>query len=55
MSSAAMHASALSLYLRSAPDLATTANDFFALQKVVVDAVWGLSTSGDLAPAVRAE
>jgi 2-polyprenyl-6-methoxyphenol hydroxylase-like FAD-dependent oxidoreductase len=56
MSSAAMHASALSLYLRSAPDLDTVAKDFFALQKVVVDAAWGLSTSGDLArPSVPSE
>jgi 2-polyprenyl-6-methoxyphenol hydroxylase-like FAD-dependent oxidoreductase len=56
MSSAAMHASALSLYLRSAPDLATAADDFFALQKVVVDAAWGLSTSGDLArPSVPSD
>jgi 2-polyprenyl-6-methoxyphenol hydroxylase-like FAD-dependent oxidoreductase len=56
MSSAAMHASALSLYLRSAPDLATAATDFFALQKVVVDAAWGFSTSADLArPSVPSE
>jgi 2-polyprenyl-6-methoxyphenol hydroxylase-like FAD-dependent oxidoreductase len=56
MSSAAMHASALSLYLRSAPDLATAATGFFALQKVVVDAAWGFSTSADLArPSVPSE
>jgi 2-polyprenyl-6-methoxyphenol hydroxylase-like FAD-dependent oxidoreductase len=54
MSSAGMHASALSLYLRSAPDLRTVAADFFALQKVVVDAAWDLSTSADPArPSVR--
>ncbi|MDT5042268.1 MAG: hypothetical protein QOE51_3253 [Actinoplanes sp.] len=56
MSSAAMHASALSLYLRSAPDLATAATDFFALQKVVVDAAWSFSTVADLArPSVPSE
>jgi 2-polyprenyl-6-methoxyphenol hydroxylase-like FAD-dependent oxidoreductase len=56
MSSAAMHASALSLYLRSAPDLATAATGFFARQKVVVDAAWGFSTSADLArPSVPNE
>lgn len=43
MSSAALHASALSAYLRSAPDLSVAARDFFALQKVVVDAAWAIS------------
>jgi 2-polyprenyl-6-methoxyphenol hydroxylase-like FAD-dependent oxidoreductase len=56
MSSAAMHASALSLYLRAAPDLAAPATDFFALQKVVVDAAWSFSTSADLArPSVPSD
>lgn len=47
MSSAALHASALSMYLRSAPDLDAPARDFFALQRVVVDAAWSISTSAD--------
>ena len=54
MSSAALHASCLSMYLRSAPDLRTPARRFFALQRVIVDAAWRLSTSADLArPSVH--
>ncbi|MEW2505104.1 hypothetical protein AB0878_32020 [Amycolatopsis sp. NPDC047767] len=48
MACAALHASCLSEYLRSAPDLAVPASAFFALQRVIVDAAWGLSTGGDL-------
>lgn len=48
MSSAALHASCLSEYLRSGPDLNRPARDFFALQKVVVDAAWDISTGADL-------
>jgi 2-polyprenyl-6-methoxyphenol hydroxylase-like FAD-dependent oxidoreductase len=49
MSSAALHASALSEYLRGKPDLGVPAFEFFAKQRVVVDAAWQLSTSADLA------
>lgn len=49
MTSAALHASGLSAYLRSQPVLDTAARDFFALQRVVVDAAWSTSTSADLA------
>lgn len=49
MSSAALHASCLSLWLRSQPDFTIPASDFFALQQVVVDAAWDISTSADLA------
>lgn len=49
MSSATLHASCLSEYLRSAPDLNRPARDFFALQKVIVDAAWDISTFADLA------
>jgi 2-polyprenyl-6-methoxyphenol hydroxylase-like FAD-dependent oxidoreductase len=48
MSSAALHASALSMYLRSSPDLDAPARDFFALQRVVVDAAWQMSTSPEV-------
>jgi len=54
MSSAALHASALSMYLRSEPDLSVPARDFLALQKVVVDAAWAISTPGDAARAAGA-
>jgi 2-polyprenyl-6-methoxyphenol hydroxylase-like FAD-dependent oxidoreductase len=47
MSSAALHASCLSEYLCAAPDPARPATAFFRAQKVVVDAAWDLSTSGD--------
>ncbi|MFJ4467138.1 FAD-dependent oxidoreductase [Streptomyces sp. NPDC089424] len=49
MSSAALHAACLSLYLRSDPDTSRPAAGFFDLQKVVVDAAWSVSTSADLA------
>jgi 2-polyprenyl-6-methoxyphenol hydroxylase-like FAD-dependent oxidoreductase len=47
MSSAALHASCLSDYLHSDPDLGLPARKFFALQQVVVDAAWDVSTSAD--------
>lgn len=49
MSSAALHASCLSEYLRTAPDLNQPAREFFLLQKVIVDAAWDISTTADLA------
>lgn len=49
MSSAALHASCLSEYLRSDPDLSAPASDFRALQRIVVDAAWRTSASPDLA------
>lgn len=49
MSAAALHASALSEYLGSGPDLARPARKFFTLQKVVVDAAWETSALADLA------
>ncbi|SMD26331.1 2-polyprenyl-6-methoxyphenol hydroxylase [Kibdelosporangium aridum] len=49
MSSAALHASCLSEYLCSEPELAKPARAFFALQRVVVDAAWDISTGADLA------
>jgi 2-polyprenyl-6-methoxyphenol hydroxylase-like FAD-dependent oxidoreductase len=49
MASAALQASCLSEYLRSEPDLSRPAREFFALQKVVVDAAWGMATGADLA------
>jgi 2-polyprenyl-6-methoxyphenol hydroxylase-like FAD-dependent oxidoreductase len=42
MSSAVLHASCLSEHLR-------TGQDFFALQKVIVEAAWRMSTAGDAA------
>ncbi|MFJ4467615.1 FAD-dependent oxidoreductase [Streptomyces sp. NPDC089424] len=49
MSSAALHASCLSDYLRSDPDLNAPARRFMDLQKVVVEAAWGFSTRADAA------
>ncbi|MFG1764662.1 FAD-dependent oxidoreductase [Micromonospora parva] len=49
MTAAALHAACLSTYLRSHPDLQAPARHYLALQKVVVDAAWSLSTSADLA------
>ncbi|MDT0442542.1 FAD-dependent oxidoreductase [Streptomyces johnsoniae] len=49
MSSAALHASALSEYLRGKPDLNAPARAFLHMQRVVVDAAWQISTSADLA------
>jgi 2-polyprenyl-6-methoxyphenol hydroxylase-like FAD-dependent oxidoreductase len=47
MSSAALHASALSMFLRSGPDLDVPAREFLTLQRVIVDAAWQISASGD--------
>ncbi|MEU7042017.1 hypothetical protein AB0A77_13285 [Streptomyces varsoviensis] len=49
MSSAALHASCLSAYLRSDARLAEPAWGYFRRAEVIVDAAWGLSTLGDLA------
>lgn len=49
MTSATLHASALSEYLRGDPDLARPARSYFADVKVVVDAAWQVSTMADLA------
>ncbi|TDV57875.1 FAD-dependent oxidoreductase [Actinophytocola oryzae] len=49
MSSATLHASCLSEYLRSGPDLDAPARLFLDLQNVVVDAAWRTSTAGDAA------
>lgn len=49
MSSAALHASCLSEYLRSGPDLDAPARHFLDLQKVIVEAAWRTSTAGDAA------
>jgi 2-polyprenyl-6-methoxyphenol hydroxylase-like FAD-dependent oxidoreductase len=49
MSSATLHASCLSAYLRGYPDPHEPARGFFALERVAVDAAWSLSTSADLA------
>ena len=49
MTSAALHASALSEYLRSDPRLDQPATAYFELVKVVVDVAWQVSTLADLA------
>ncbi|MFV2103397.1 FAD-dependent oxidoreductase [Micromonospora sp. LOL_024] len=49
ITAAALHAACLSSYLRPGPDLGVPAREFFALQKVVVDVAWSMSTSADLA------
>jgi 2-polyprenyl-6-methoxyphenol hydroxylase-like FAD-dependent oxidoreductase len=49
IASAALQAACLSEYLRSDPDLAKPAREFFALQKIVVDAVWRTASGADLA------
>ncbi|MEV0277872.1 hypothetical protein AB0I22_16040 [Streptomyces sp. NPDC050610] len=49
MSSAALHASCLSAFLRSGARLDEPAWEYFRRAEVVVDAAWGLSTLGDLA------
>ena len=49
MTSAMLHASALSEYLRGDPDLSRPARSYFADVKVVVDAAWQVSTMADLA------
>ncbi|GAB3932303.1 FAD-dependent oxidoreductase [Micromonospora vulcania] len=49
ITAAALHAACLSTYLRAGSNLDEPAREFFAAQKVVVDAAWSLSTSADLA------
>ncbi|MCO6007086.1 hypothetical protein NE236_19070 [Actinoallomurus purpureus] len=49
MSSAALHASCLSAYLRSVTSLSEPARDYFELVRLVVDAAWQTSTLNDLA------
>ncbi|XVV16341.1 FAD-dependent oxidoreductase [Actinoplanes sp. CA-131856] len=49
MTSAMLHASCLSEYLRGGPDLSRAARSYFADVKVVVDAAWQVSTMADLA------
>src|SRR2546421_4423298 len=49
MASAALHASCLSAYLSSQPDLRQPAREYFKHVAVIVDAAWGVSTMGDLA------
>jgi 2-polyprenyl-6-methoxyphenol hydroxylase-like FAD-dependent oxidoreductase len=49
MSSAALHASCLARYLDGEPGFDTPATGFFALQRVVVEAAWGISAGGDAA------
>ena len=49
MSSAALHASCLSEYLCSHPDLNQPARSFYDLQRVVIDAAWQTSALPDLA------
>jgi len=48
MSSAALHASCLSAYLRSGPSLDEPARAYFEQVRVVVDAAWQVSTFADL-------
>jgi 2-polyprenyl-6-methoxyphenol hydroxylase-like FAD-dependent oxidoreductase len=49
MTSAMLHASCLSEYLRGNPDLSKPALSYFADVRVVVDAAWQVSTLSDLA------
>lgn len=49
MSSAALQTSALSEYLTGAPEPDAVATEFFALQKVVVDALWSMGAGADTA------
>lgn len=49
MTAAALHASALSAYLRDNPRLDEPATGYFAKVRVVVDAAWPVSTTADLA------
>ncbi|GAA1214527.1 FAD-dependent monooxygenase [Pseudonocardia alaniniphila] len=49
LSSAALHASCLAAYLQSSPHLTAPARSFFAMQRVVVDAAWEISTAADKA------
>ncbi|WIX81818.1 hypothetical protein QRX50_14185 [Amycolatopsis carbonis] len=48
MTSAMLHASCLSQYLRSQPDLAQPAKAYFDLVRLVVDSAWQTSTLADL-------
>lgn len=48
MTSATLHASCLSSYLRSGPALDRPAKEYFDLVRVVVDAAWRTSTFADL-------
>ncbi|GLY80636.1 FAD-dependent oxidoreductase [Actinoallomurus iriomotensis] len=48
MSSAALHASCLSAYLRSGPTISAPARGYFDLVRIVVDAAWQTSTTNDL-------
>jgi 2-polyprenyl-6-methoxyphenol hydroxylase-like FAD-dependent oxidoreductase len=48
MTSAALHASCLSAYLRSEPALDQPAREYFEQVRVVVDAAWQVSTFADL-------
>jgi 2-polyprenyl-6-methoxyphenol hydroxylase-like FAD-dependent oxidoreductase len=47
MSSAALHASCLSEYLLGDPEPGAPATTFFELQRVIVDAAWGISAGAD--------
>ena len=47
MSSATLHASCLSEFLRSGPDFDTPARHFLELQKVIVEAAWQTSAASD--------
>jgi 2-polyprenyl-6-methoxyphenol hydroxylase-like FAD-dependent oxidoreductase len=49
MSSSALHASCLAVYLDDVDELDTAATEFFRLQDVVVDAAWSVSAGTDLA------
>jgi 2-polyprenyl-6-methoxyphenol hydroxylase-like FAD-dependent oxidoreductase len=49
MSSAALHAAALSEFLGTRPDLSRPATGFFELQGVVTDAAWSVSAGADAA------
>jgi 2-polyprenyl-6-methoxyphenol hydroxylase-like FAD-dependent oxidoreductase len=49
MTCAALHASCLSSYLTGSPNLDLPADDFFALQKIIVDAAWSVSAGSDSA------
>jgi 2-polyprenyl-6-methoxyphenol hydroxylase-like FAD-dependent oxidoreductase len=49
MSSSALHASCLAVYLDDVDELDTAATEFFGLQDVVIDAAWSVSAGTDLA------
>lgn len=49
MTSAMLHGSALSAYLRGNPDLSRPAHSYFADVRIIVDAAWQVSTMADLA------